>query len=142
MAGGCRYFKPGGEAEILSKIRRIAEGVARIYDVNIDVATPRASVPPVINTSSAVTRAKELLSNVEGLAADETFPPICASDNYSLYLRKYPGFYGFLGIMNEEKGIVWTQHNSRFDIDEAALRKGYEFMCAYALDFLGPGNGG
>ena len=40
--------------------------------------------------------------------------------------------------MNEEKGIIWTQHNSKFDVDETALRKGYEFMSRYTVDFLKP----
>jgi metal-dependent amidase/aminoacylase/carboxypeptidase family protein len=95
------------------------------------------SAPPVINHHDSIVRARELASQVEGLEADSTSQPICASDNYGYFLLKYPGFYGFLGAMNEEKGIVHAQHHTRFDIDEAALRKGCEFMCRYALDFLG-----
>ncbi|GHV34352.1 peptidase M20 [Synergistales bacterium] len=137
LSGGCRFFKIGGSDEIVRHVRRIAEGVARIYDVDIEVETPRANVPPVVNHRRSVERARELVAQVEGLTVDDTLPPVCASDNYSFFLLKYPGFYGFLGAMNEDKGIVWEQHNNRFDIDETVLRKGYEFMCGYALDFLG-----
>ncbi|MDR3231452.1 MAG: amidohydrolase [Synergistaceae bacterium] len=136
ISGGCRFFRAEGKEAIVAHARRIAEGVARAWDVEIEVKTPRASLPPVVNHHQPVLRARELVSLVEGLTLDETDRPLCASDNYANFLLKYPGFYGFLGARNEDKGIVWTQHNTRFDVDETILRKGYEFMCRYALDFL------
>jgi amidohydrolase len=135
LQGGTRFFKVDGGRTILSHIKRIAEGVAKIYDVDIEVEE-LPSVPPVINNAEAAARGRELASQVEGLEADKAGQPICASEPYGYFLLKYPGFLAFLGAMNEEKGIVWAQHNAKFDVDEAALRKGCEFMCRYTLDFL------
>jgi amidohydrolase len=136
VRGGFRYFKSEGKDKIMSYIRQIAAGVAETYGVEAEVKPFGGSVPPVLNHRDSVARARALVPQVEGLEIDDTQQPICASDNYGYFLLKYPGFYGFLGAMNEKKGIVWTQHHTRFDIDEAALRKGCEFMCRYALDFL------
>ena len=136
LQGGTRFFKVDGGQKILTHIERIAEGVAKIYNVDVEVKE-LPSVPPVINNASAAAWGRELASQVDGLEADKTSQPICASEPYGYFLLKYPGFLGFLGAMNEEKGIVWAQHNARFDIDEAALRKGCEFLCRCALDFLG-----
>jgi metal-dependent amidase/aminoacylase/carboxypeptidase family protein len=138
LRGGFRHFKLEGKKKIMSYIRQIAAGVAETYGVDIEVDDlGDNSAPPVINHHEPIARARALVSQVEGLEIDDRLQPICASDNYGYFLLKYPGFYGFLGAMNEEKGIVWAQHHTRFDIDEAALRKGCEFMCRYALDFLG-----
>ena len=134
---GCRYFKPGGGDKIMDHMRRMAGGVALIYDVDIEV-TVKGQAPSTINNPEATARARELVRDVDGLEVDSKQQPICASDDYAYYLEKYPGFYGFLGAMNEEKGIIWTQHNSKFDVDETALRKGYEFMSRYTVDFLKP----
>lgn len=132
---GCRYFKKGGADKIMEVMYNMAEGVGKAYNVEIEVRIT-GSAPSVINSSEAVMRARNILSQVDGLVLDADQQPICASDDYAYYLQKYPGFYGFLGAMNEAKGIVWTQHNTKFDIDEAALKKGYEFMSCYAADFL------
>jgi amidohydrolase len=137
LRGGYRFFKPEGKERIMTHIKSIAAGVAQAYNVDLQVDYLGGSCPPVINHHEPIARARNLVSQVECLKVDDTLQPICASDNYAYFLLKYPGFYGFLGAMNEEKGIIWTQHNTRFDIDEAALRKGYEFMCRYALNFLG-----
>jgi len=135
IRSGIRYFKLGGGEKIIQKINQIAKGVGEMYDVEVDVQIP-ASGPPVINHHEPVMRARKLVDGVEGLSLDTKQEPICASDNYAYFLVKYPGFYAFLGAMNEEKGIVWTQHNAKFDIDEKAMRKGYEFMSNYVVDFL------
>lgn len=136
IRSGIRYFKPGGGENMIQKIKQIAKGVGETYGVEVEVQIP-ASGPPVVNHHEPVMRARRLVEDVEGLSLDLEQEPICASDNYAYFLLKYPGFYAFLGAMNEEKGIVWTQHNTKFDIDENAMRKGYELMSRYVVDFLG-----
>jgi len=69
------------------------------------------------------------------LRLDE-FEPICASENYGYYMQKYKGFMAFIGVRNEEKGIIHGQHHPKFDIDEDVLSKGSEFFVQYTFDFL------
>lgn len=132
---GVRYFRVGGYDKIISHVKRMAEGVATAYDVEAEVIET-GGTPPVVNHHEPTVRARNIVKDVEGLELNGTTDPICASDNFGRYLLKYPGFYGFLGGMNEEKGLVWPQHHCKFDIDESALRKGCEFMVRYALTFL------
>lgn len=44
-----------------------------------------------------------------------------------MYLEKYPGALGFLGIRNEDYGSGAAHHNGKFDIDETSLYLG---VCA------------
>lgn len=132
---GFRYFKDGGGEKILELIERIAGGVAETYGVKTEIKVI-GMTPPVINNHDSVLRAREVVSQIEGLEVDLAQEPICASEDFAYYMKKFPGFFAFLGGMNEEKGIVWTQHNTKFDIDEAALRKGCELLSRYTADFL------
>ena len=132
--GGLRWFKPGGEEKIIAVMKRIAEGVGRIYGVTCKVDS-LANIPPVRNDERLVKTALGLLGRVDGLRAADQADPVCAGDNMSFYLREYPGFYGILGA-GKAQGPVFPHHHEQFDLDEAALRKGAEFMAAFALDFL------
>ncbi len=134
--GVIRHFKPEGEKKVFEIIEQMAKGVEQIYGVSI-TATKLGSVLPIINSSQCSKMAADIANKIEGLSADETVPPICASDNFGSYLHRYGGFYGILGGMNESKGIVYPQHSTMFDVDENALRMGCEFLAQYAAEFLG-----
>ncbi|MGI0530370.1 hypothetical protein [Treponema socranskii] len=54
------------------------------------------------------------------------------SDNYACYLQEFPGFYAFIGIRNEAKGIGYAHHSSKFDMDESALANAVRFY----IDFI------
>ena len=84
---------------------------------------------------NSVNLAKDIISEMNNLEM-ANFDPICASDCYGMILRKYPGFYCYLGVGNEEKGIVYPQHHPKYEIDEDALKLGCEFMAKYACKFI------
>ena len=44
--------------------------------------------------------------------------PWMGTDSFPLYLQRMPGVYAFLGMRNEEKGIIADVHTSRHDLDE------------------------
>ena len=48
-------------------------------------------------------------------------------EDFSEYARIIPGLFVYLGIRNEEKGIIYPHHNPRFNIDEDALPYGTAF---------------
>ncbi len=134
VEGTIRYFKVGGNLKVHEKIREIAKGIEIANKVQIDFQTI-GSVPPVFNHQEPIQKAISLAKEVQGLKAVGG-EPICASENYGYYMMKYPGFMAFLGGMNPDKDIVYPQHHCKFDVDETALRKGYEFVARYVLDFL------
>jgi len=132
--GSLRWFKPGGEEKIISVMERMARGIGEIHGVTCQVDRI-ASIPPVRNEEGLINKALGLLDRVEGLRPADQTEPILAGDNMSFYLEKYPGFYGILGG-GKAQGPVYPHHHDCFDLDEAALRKGAEFMAVFAADFL------
>ena len=133
--GSCRFFKPSGRERILECMTQIIEGVASANRVRGELKILGGD-PPTINTPELAARARELVAGIDGLEVDETFEPLCGSDNYGNYLQAFSGFYAFLGVKNEAMGINYELHQNMFDMDESALRKGVEFFATYAADFL------
>jgi metal-dependent amidase/aminoacylase/carboxypeptidase family protein len=51
-------------------------------------------------------------------------------EDFSYYTEKVPGFYYWLGVANNEKGINAGLHTPKFDIDERALVVGVALQLA------------
>ena len=62
--------------------------------------------------------------------------PWMGTGSFPLYLQRMPGVYAFLGMRNEEKGIIADVHTSRHDLDESVLWKGAAAHAACAEAFL------
>jgi amidohydrolase len=134
MEGGIRSFSKEGKEKAQKYIREIAENGAKMYGAEA-IATFTEGFPAVVNDKESVDRAKIIVEKTRLFKLD-SFEQICASENYSLFLEKYKGFFAFIGIRNEEKGIIYGQHHAKFDIDEDVLRKGSDFFAQYSYTFL------
>lgn len=62
--------------------------------------------------------------------------PVMGGEDFSEYLQLIPGAFFRLGSCNEEKQTCAPQHNSRFDVDDDALKVGMKVLSASALEFL------
>jgi amidohydrolase len=67
----------------------------------------------------------------------ELHNPIMGAEDMAYYLEQVPGLFFFLGTNNPEKGIVYPNHNPRFEVDEQQLWKGPAAMVQAVLDMLG-----
>ena len=93
--------------------------------------------PPLINdektTLFAIGKMRELLGEDRVVLLER---PTMGGEDFSVYLQHVPGTFIRLGIRNEEKGIVYPLHNSRFDVDEDALPVGVAVESYLALEWL------
>lgn len=135
IEGSCRYFKMGGDQEIIEKMQMMVDGVAKTYGVEgrMEIWPPYS---PVVNTPELVEQARKIVETVEGLRVGHSEGLIMASENFSEFLKEFPGFFGLLGCRNESEGKIYELHSDRFDLDERALRKGYEFTARYTYEYV------
>ena len=134
IAGTARYFSPAEGDKALEIVKRIAVNTADSYRCRVDFAERnRIILPPVINDAGIAGRVKRGVSELYGDGAIGTCPPWFASESFSLYLEKYPGAVGFLGIRNEACGSGAPHHNGRFDIDEDVLPLGAAAHLAFVF---------
>lgn len=62
--------------------------------------------------------------------------PSMGVESFAYFSMERPAAFYFLGVRNEEKGIIHPAHGSLFDIDEDALPIGVAIQCKSAYDFL------
>ena len=76
------------------------------------------------------TTAKMRLKAVELFGEDNVneLPIRLTSEDFSFYSQKVPVCFFRLGVRNESKGIVYSVHHSKFNIDDNALKIGMQTM--------------
>lgn len=62
--------------------------------------------------------------------------PNMGVESFAYFSMERPSLFYYLGVKNEEKGIVNPAHGSLFDIDEDSLPIGVATQCELAVDFL------
>lgn len=81
-----------------------------------------------------------LLQEATGIIGKENcidlVDPVMGGEDFSEYLQIIPGAFFRLGTCSEEKRTCIPQHNSRFDVDDDALKVGMKILCSSALEFL------
>jgi amidohydrolase len=62
--------------------------------------------------------------------------PVMGGEDFSEYLQIVPGAFFRLGTCSPDKNTCVPQHNSRFNVDDDALKYGMKILSASALEFL------
>ena len=62
--------------------------------------------------------------------------PVMGGEDFSEYLQIVPGAFFRLGTCNPAKNTCVPQHNSRFNVDDDALKYGMKILTASAVEFL------
>ena len=134
IAGTARYFSPAEGDKALEIVKRIAVNTADSYRCKVEFAERnRIILPPVINVPGIAGRVCRGVKEMYGDTAIGSCSPWFASESFSLYLEKYPGAVGLLGIRNEACGSGAPHHNGRFDIDEGVMPLGAAAHLAFVF---------
>nr|WP_300095372.1 amidohydrolase [Sedimentibacter sp.] len=136
MEGTIRTHSRKVRAEIEESLRNIVESTAKALGCNAHLDYSYYAAP-VINEhediNSIVRNAAVKLYGEESL---KEMPKLMGSEDFSYLTEKVPGFYGFIGTRNEDKGYVYTNHNDKFTVDESVLHRGAALYAQFAHDFL------
>lgn len=128
IGGTARFFDKEEGQRALDIINTVAKHTAACHQCTVEFAPRnRISLQPVVNDEGVANRAVEKIREICGDEVISECGRWYASECYGMYLDKYPGALGFLGIRNETYGSGAAHHNGRFDIDESALSLG---VCA------------
>ncbi len=132
--GGIRTFSETNRKRVPELIEQISSNIAKAYQATVKMEM-QVGVPMVYNSTQSIALAQKTVAE-SGLFRLDKFYPICASENFGFFLEAFSGFMAFIGMRNEEKGLVYTHHHPKFGIDEDVLAKGSAFFTAYAKDYL------
>ena len=114
--------------------RRVVEHICAAYECDYTINRLTGPSLPVVNDPDCSAAAQKAVAAALGAAHVEHHEPWMGSESFGLYLKTMaPGVMAFLGIHSDETG--WgAHHNSKFDLDEKALKYGVAASVAYALE--------
>lgn len=132
--GTIRTFQAETKAVVKSRFHEIVEGVAASLGAAARIRY-WDGYPAVINTPEWAGRVRETARALLGDHATPEVAPTLGGEDFARFLLKYPGAYYRIGTATpaEEHRRL---HDSRFDLDETALKIGVELMAQIAIDAL------
>lgn len=132
IRGDARSFNPDVSATIEKQMRIIAEGIARAYNLTVNVDYTREFVP-TLNDPSLTTEALAVSEEVFGRGrVGLEAHPVTASEDFAQFLTKVPGCYAFIGNGKTSAPL----HNPNYDFNDDALLGGAAFHVAIARNRL------
>ena len=129
LVGTLRTFDETMRADLHARMRRIVERVAEGYGATASV-TFDPGYPVTVNDAALV---DELLPTLERVAPGRVreVPKITGAEDFSLFARRVPGVFLFLGVTPpDDVATAASNHSPLFFVDEAALRDGRSRLCA------------
>jgi len=131
LEGTIRTTFPETREHIQKGLRRMVEAMAELHaaEIRLEIA---AGYPPVVNTAEEVAIVRQCIRERFGPDALTTAPHASmGSEDFAYYLEHVPGAFFRFGARRPEWEPV-PLHSPHFDIDEAVLPAGTEFLDAIA----------
>ncbi len=139
MEGTIRTYSRELRETIEGSLREIVEGTARALGCKAELDYSYY-LSPVINEHENINKiVRDAAVKLYGEESLVSMPKLMGSEDFALLMEKVPGFYGFIGAINKEKGIVYSNHNDKFTVDESVLHRGSALYAQFAHDFLKEG---
>lgn len=137
MIGTVRALDAGMRADILQRLRRTAESIAQSAGASADVKIVEG-YPVTVNDTLLASRMVASLQRVVGADKVSQSSPALASEDFSRYVERVPGFFFGLGVApaGKDPRTVAPNHSPLFVADEAALPIGVRLMASIAVDYL------
>lgn len=113
---------------IQKQAKLLVESFGGTVDCKIEIGYPYLENHPVL-TENARDKAIQFFGeeNVVDL------PIRLTGEDFAYYAQKIPATFIRIGVRNEEKGIIYPVHNSKFNIDENALLIGMQTLICQVL---------
>lgn len=135
LEGTNRYFSREIGKNIEADMNRVIKGVCDAYGADYELEYEYIVVP-TINDENCSKIAENALRKVAGEDAIAKMQKTTGGEDFSFYMEKKPGCFGFVGCRNSEIGADFPHHNERFNVDESVLANGAGMYAQYAIEFL------
>ncbi len=133
LTGTLRAMNDENFEMILSRIKKIMEGISTAYDVEMKF-TMNSHYPSVINDGAVHEKLVDVASSIFPMGV-HPIPPTLGAEDFSFYSRKVPSMFYFLGAMSEQNGAYFL-HHPKVIFNEDCMMLGSEFLAESALKLL------
>lgn len=136
LSGIIRTMRSEHREYVKERLKEVVEGIVHSMrgscTIEIEESYPclynNDHVLDLVENSAKAIIGKENIKELES--------PSMGVESFAYFSMERPSAFYFLGVRNEEKGIVHPAHGSLFDIDEDALPIGVAIQCKAAFDYL------
>ncbi len=136
MTGTIRTFRPEVREKTLRRFEEIASGVAQSMGCRAEVQFFHTA-PAVINEASVTAVVRQAAGKIlPGHHIDSGNMATMGSEDFAFFLKQAPGAFFFVGSANPERGLSYSHHHPKFDVDETALPQAAALMAQAAVDLL------
>ena len=134
LEGTVRTLNEKTRVQAKKYVKAVTESVSRAFKAKAEVQFKQDEYPVTINDPEVTRRVASILKKIPGTRTTERKPSMGAED-FSRFLQKAPGTFYFLGTRNRNKGCTYTNHSSRFKVDEDVLKYGALSLAKLASEF-------
>lgn len=141
LEGTLRVYRTEVMATLQERLAALATGIASAFGGTAELSFGDRPYPPTVNDPemvSLVLNAAARFLPARRIRMDGGVRTMAAEDFSEIALR-VPACYFFLGIRDEEAGIIHPHHSPHFTVSEDALPLGVNILEAAALDYLRTG---
>ena len=136
LEGTIRTFSNELRDKLKEELTSIVSNTAAAYGCTAEIEI-RHMHPAVINDHRELNEiARNAALKLYGEEGIRSMESLMSGEDFSMYMEKVPGFFGFVGAFNEAKGLVHSNHHEQFTADEDALERGSALTAQFAADFL------
>jgi len=133
MTGTVRAMDLNIRNFIIKRMKEITEEYAQAMRCEAQFVIFAKPSMPVINDKSLALFAKSIFPIIGNIVEPKM---TMIGEDFSFYTKKAKTLFLFLGIRNEDKGIIFPHHHPKFDIDEDILDKGSAMHSLFAFRYL------
>lgn len=136
IEGTVRMFSEENANHIENSIKRIAYSTAMAHGATATIEYNLSSHPAVYNneeiTKIALKGARKIFNDEDIISV----PKMMLGEDFSIYQKRIPGVFVFVGAGNARIGRNFPNHNERFNIDEKAILISTKLYLAYVLEAI------
>ena len=137
MVGTIRTYDEEMRSDIHQRIKTTAEMIAKSAGASAEVKIDKM-YSVTINHAGLTEQAVPTLIKAAGGESVNVGPKSTASDDFSEYQKKIPGFFFFIGITPKGTNVdkAAPNHSPRFFVDESGLLLGVRSLAHLTVDYM------
>ncbi len=120
-----------------AKVEGVTKGVCKAFGAKAEVEFEKEAYPVTVNDEKVTEQAMKILRKMPGMRV-KVKDPLLGGEDFSRFLHEAPGTFYFLGTINPSEGCVYSNHSSRFKVDEEVLKFGTASLAQLAVEFTNP----
>jgi amidohydrolase len=138
MVGTFRTFDPAVRQQIIERMTRTAEDIARAGGATAEVEIADDNNPVVVNEVELTRRMLPTLERVAGPGRVVEIPYVTGAEDFAFFGQKVPALFFFVGVTPAGQDPIQapSNHSPLFFLDESGLDLGVRAMLGVAVDYL------